>query len=452
MRFKVIVSILDRFNKSELLSKVLKNIVWQISDKLLRMGIGLFVGVWVARYLGPEQFGKWNYAIAFSALFGAVAGLGLDSLVVRELVRCKREEEDEIIGTTFYMRLAAAGLLCAAAIGLSMSIEKDGLTVALVGLITLSMIFQASNVVDFFFLSKMQSKNSVLAQNAAFVITAVVRVVLLVTRQPLLLFVAIALLEAFLASLFLLIAYRRSGRSPLAWRFSMNRAVGLLRDGWPFILTSLTAMLYMRIDQVMLGRMLGPKEVGVFSAAVKISEIWYFIPMSAMSSALPAIVATKEKSESEYLKRLQQLNDALFTFGLLVGLGMTFASHWVIALLYGGKFQGSAEILSLHIWSGVAICLGAAGSCWTLTENRQKVNIVKSTFGCIVNILLNLWLIPRMGARGAAMASVVAQFATCLLFFDAFTFKVFKIQVRSILMVSYFKLLGMRLSSGGRVC
>ena len=435
-----------------MLSKVLNNIAWQIGDKLLRMGVGLFVGVWVARYLGPEQFGKWNYAIAFSAIFGAMAGLGLDSLVVRELVRCKGENEDEIVGTTFYMRLAAAGLLCAVALGLSMAMEGDGLVVALVGLTTLSMVFQASNVVDFFFQSKMRSKNSVLAQNAAFVIAAVIRVVLLVTRQSLLWFAAVALLETILACLFQLQAYRRFGRSPLAWRFNGKRALALLRDGWPFILTSLTAMLYMRIDQVMLGRMLGPKEVGMFSAAVKISEIWYFIPMSIMSSALPIIVASKEKGEGEYVKRLQQLNDALFTFGLLVGLAMTFASPWVIALLYGGKFQGSAGILSLHIWSGVAICLGAAGSCWTLTENRQRVNIVKSVFGCVVNISLNLWLIPRLGARGAALASVVAQFATCLLFFDAFTFKVFKIQIRSILMVSYFKMLGARLGKRGNAC
>jgi len=452
MRPQWIGSILQRLRNSEVLSKVLNNIAWQIGDKLLRMGVGLFVGVWVARYLGPEQFGKWNYAIAFSAIFGAMAGLGLDSLVVRELVRCKGENEDEIVGTTFYMRLAAAGLLCAVALGLSMAMEGDGLVVALVGLTTLSMVFQASNVVDFFFQSKMRSKNSVLAQNAAFVIAAVIRVVLLVTRQSLLWFAAVALLETILACLFQLQAYRRFGRSPLAWRFNGKRALALLRDGWPFILTSLTAMLYMRIDQVMLGRMLGPKEVGVFSAAVKISEIWYFIPMSIMSSALPIIVASKEKGEGEYVKRLQQLNDALFTFGLVVGLGMTFASPWVIALLYGGKFQGSAGILSLHIWSGVAICLGAAGSCWTLTENRQRVNIVKSVFGCVVNISLNLWLIPRMGARGAALASVVAQFATCLLFFDAFTFKVFKIQIRSILMVSYFKMLGTRLGKRGSAC
>lgn len=452
MRPQWIGSILQRLRNSEVLSKVLNNIAWQIGDKLLRMGVGLFVGVWVARYLGPEQFGKWNYAIAFSAIFGAMAGLGLDSLVVRELVRCKGENEDEIVGTTFYMRLAAAGLLCAVALGLSMAMEGDGLVVALVGLTMLSMVFQASNVVDFFFQSKMQSRNSVLAQNTAFVIAAVIRVVLLVTRQSLLWFAAVALFETLLASLFLLLAYRRTGRRPLAWRFNGKRALALLRDGWPFILTSLTAMLYMRIDQVMLGRMLGPKEVGVFSAAVKISEIWYFIPMSIMSSALPIIVASKEKGEGEYVKRLQQLNDALFTFGLVVGLGMTFASPWVIALLYGGKFQGSAGILSLHIWSGVAICLGAAGSCWTLTENRQRVNIVKSVFGCVVNISLNLWLIPRMGARGAALASVVAQFATCLLFFDAFTFKVFKIQIRSILMVSYFKMLGTRLGKRGSAC
>jgi len=452
MRPQWIGSIAQRLRNSEVLSKVLNNIAWQIGDKLLRMGVGLFVGVWVARYLGPEQFGKWNYAIAFSAIFGAMAGLGLDSLVVRELVRCKGENEDEIVGTTFYMRLAAAGLLCAVALGLSMAMEGDGLVVALVGLTTLSMVFQASNVVDFFFQSKMRSKNSVLAQNAAFVIAAVIRVVLLVTRQSLLWFAAVALLETILACLFQLQAYRRFGRSPLAWRFNGKRALALLRDGWPFILTSLTAMLYMRIDQVMLGRMLGPKEVGMFSAAVKISEIWYFIPMSIMSSALPIIVASKEKGEGEYVKRLQQLNDALFTFGLLVGLAMTFASPWVIALLYGGKFQGSAGILSLHIWSGVAICLGAAGSCWTLTENRQRVNIVKSVFGCVVNISLNLWLIPRLGARGAALASVVAQFATCLLFFDAFTFKVFKIQIRSILMVSYFKMLGARLGKRGNAC
>lgn len=416
-------------------SRILENLAWLFFDRFLRMGVGLVVGLWVARYLGPEQFGAWNYAIAFAAFFGAFAGLGLDSIVVRNLVR-EPSRRDEFLGTAFGLRAGVGLLATLLSIAAFVRMEPhDPMAPALIALASAGIVFQSFGVIDCHFQSLVQSKYTVYAQNLAFLLVAAIRVALVKMEAPLLAFAAAGAFEILLGAAFLAVAYHRNHLSMRRWRFRGGVAVELLRDSWPLVLTGLAAMVYMRIDQVMLGNMMGNREVGLFSAAVRISEIWYFVPMAVVSTFYPSIVEARSRDHGAYMGRLQALNDGLFLMGLAVAVAMSFASGPIVRLLYGESYAGAGPILVLHVWTGVAICVGAASSCWTLTENVQRINLYKAFLGCGSNVLLNLWLIPRHGVQGAAAASVVAQCLACFSFFDRGTFAMFRMQMRSLLVV-----------------
>ncbi|OYY58513.1 MAG: O-unit flippase, partial [Hydrogenophilales bacterium 28-61-11] len=292
------------------LQKALINTGWLFGDKVLRMGVGLLVGVWVARYLGPEQFGLLNYAMAIVALFGAVASLGLNGIVVRDLVM-EPKTANETLGTTLLLQ-AIGGLLAfgLAVLAISFARPNDSLAKLLVAVLGFVMVFKCTDVVRYWFESQVKSKYVVWLENGIFLVLAVVKVGLILMEASLMAFVWAAFAESVLVAVGLLGVFARRGGALSAWRISYDRAKRLLKNSWPLILSGLAVMVYMRIDQIMLGQMLGDEAVGVYSAAVRISEVWYFIPTAIIASVFPAIVAAKKHSETLYRQRLQNLYNA----------------------------------------------------------------------------------------------------------------------------------------------
>ncbi|QEM69133.1 flippase [Geobacter sp. FeAm09] len=421
----------------EHLHGIIGNTGWLFLDKIVRMGVGLVVNVWVARYLGPAQFGLFNYAVAFVALFSALATLGLDGIVVREIVK-EPARRDEILGSVFAMKLAGgvATLLMAVA-AVSFLRHGDASTRLLVGIVAAGTIFQAFDVIDFWFQSQVRSKYTVYARNTAFLIIAGVKVFLILAAAPLTAFALAALAETALGAVGLVLAYRRSGLRLTAWRRSQGRCRELLRDSWPLILGSISVMLYMKIDQIMLGDMLGNAEVGIYTAATKISEVWYFIPSAIISSVLPAIIQTKNVHKDFYHRRLQRLFSLMAIMALLIAVPMTFLAPRIIFILYGDKFLPSVGVLQIHIWATLFVFLAGAQSVWDLTENMTRLALLRTLTGAVVNIVLNLFFISKYGAKGAAMATLASQF-TAVYLFDLFTERtrhLFIIKTKAILLL-----------------
>ena len=168
-------------------------------------------------------------------------------------------------------------------------------------------------------------------------------------------------------------------------------------------------MIYMRIDQIMIQEMLGEREVGLFSAAVRISEVWYFIPMIITASLFPSIVNAKKISEELYYARLQRLYTFMVWLAIAIALPMTFLSDWLVTLLYGESYREAGQVLMVHIWAGVFVFLGVASGRWLISENLQWIAFYRTFSGAIINIILNFVLIPIYGLIGAAIATVIAQ-------------------------------------------
>ena len=391
------------------LVKILDNIGWLFFDKILRMGVGLLVGVWIARYLGPEQFGLLNYAIAFTGLFGAIATLGLQSIVVRDIVR-DPDGAKLTLGTAALLQFIG-GLIACVLILISIAYLRpdDPLARSIVAILGAMLIFKASDIAVYWFESQVQSKYVVWVQNSVFLVFAVGKVTLILNKASLTAFVWLMLAEAILAALILIIVFGRFGKPYATLKANTKRAKTLLKDSWPLLLSSTAIVVYMKIDQIMLGEMVGEESVGIFSAAVKLSEAWYFVPMMIVTSVFPTIIANKQTNEALYIGRVQRLYNLLALISVTVGLIFNIISSWLITTLYGPSYEDAAAVLSIQIWSGIFVSMGIARGKWLLAEDLQHIGYWYIALAMVVNIVGNYFLIPLYEEIGAAIATVISQ-------------------------------------------
>lgn len=398
----------DRISGRHKLQAVLGNSGWLLSDKALRMGSSLIVGLWVARYLGPGQFGKLNFAIAFTGIFSAIATLGMDGIVVRDLAKSP-EKTDDILGSAFTLRVVAA-LIAFAIVMVWIFIMRHGdtLMIWMVVIIAAQFIFQPLNVIDLYFQSKVQSKYTVYATNAAYLLVTAVKIALLVLKASLVAFAWTISMEIAIASAFLLVVYRAKGLVITSWRAKLPIMRNLLQDSWPLILSGISIMISLRIDQVLIGQMLNDKQVGIYSAAARISEVWYFVPFAISASMLPMLVESKKQSDALYYERLQKYSNVLALISVAFAVFITIVAGPATRLLYGSAYTGSAGVLRILVWGGSLIPVSATWGNWMLLESRTKTMFYFQVFGAVLNLVLNLVLIPHLGIMGSAYATLIS--------------------------------------------
>lgn len=396
--------------------KYFKNTSWLLSEKIFRLAVSLFVGVWVARYLGPENFGLFSYAQSFVGLFITIATLGLDGIIVRELVN-DQTRRDQLVGTGLILKLMGAiGVLILLAVAIQFT-SNDNYTNFLVFIIASSTIFQSFNVIDFYFQSKVLSRFVVYANLVSLFLSSIAKIILIFLEAPLIAFAWVVLFDSFILACGLIYFYLKHSTLRIQrLTFKFEVAVSLLKDSWPLILSGIVISIYMKIDQVMIKEMIGSNAVGQYSAAVKLSEAWYFIPMVISSSMFPAILNAKKKSLSLYHARLQNLYDLLVWMAVIIAIPMTFLSDWLINLLYGEQFYQAGGVLMIYIWASVFVFLGVVSNKWYISENLQKFAFYRSLTGAVLNITLNYILIPLYGIYGAAFSTLISQAFASYLF------------------------------------
>jgi PST family polysaccharide transporter len=395
--------------------KAAANFGWLLAERAARLVLGVVVGFLVARHLGPESLGRLSYATALVTLAGSFASFGLDQVVRRDLLTAPDSAASLLAGSAlirFSAGLAAYAvviLLLLLGVGLS---EREGQLLAIVGL---TLLQPAGMVSDLWLQAHLKARYSVWAQTGALAAGAAVRLWLISTNASLAAFAWVVTLEAALAAAGITLLARRAGLrfGPGALRRETTRR--LVAEGWPLMFAGVAVVVYMKIDEVMLRHMAGAAAVGIYSAATRLTEIWYFLPMALGSSLLPALLRARERGAAADAVRLQQYYDlnAAVAYGLSVPLAL--AAPWVVAAAYGPAFAESAPIVSVHIWSSVFVFLGVARGQWLVNEGLQRFYLGATLAGALLNIALNLVMIPRWGGLGAALATVIAQAAAAWL-------------------------------------
>lgn len=383
------------------------NTGWVLAENLFNLTVGLFVGVYVARYLGPEQFGLLNYSISFVFIFGALARLGLNNIIVRNVILYP-ESRDEILGTSLALRIGGGFLLLAAVYVAVQFTNSDRLTRLLVMIIAAGYIIQSFDIIDYYFQSQVQARPVTKAKILALFFSSVIRLTLIGFNAHLIWFAVAVTLEECLKAIFYSTQYLRAGLRLSSWSFNNNQAKFLLRDSWPLILSGLAVFIYMRIDQIMIKEFLDARSVGLYAVSVKLSEVWFFVPLALVQSLYPAILTAKQSSEADYYHRLQQLYDGLIWISIAAALLLSFLGKWVVVLLYGQEYLEAGPVLIVLAWSGIFVSMNLISSKWLLTENMQFFAFVRNGLGAVFNILINLFLIPLWGIHGAAIATLLS--------------------------------------------
>jgi polysaccharide transporter, PST family len=397
-----------RFRRRTLLHKLIGNTAWQLVDKVLRLMTGLVVGIWVARYLGPSRYGLLNFSIAFVALFTPIGELGLPSIVIRDLVR-RPDDRGGILASSLILRVTGATLaivVCMAAIFLAEPGNSQSRILVLI--VVLSLLPQAWDVLDYDFQATMRSRPIALIRFTSFIISSAFRLGLIYAGASVAWFAWAILLEASLSAIFMNGLLRLERRNFPLTQVGIKEMKQLLTASWPFAIAGLSIMVYMRIDQVMLGQMLGDKAVGIFSAAVRISECWYFVPMAILASVAPALTAAHRRSEMEFQSKLVLFIRVVLILSIVIATIFTLCSKPLIELLYGHAYAAAADVLSIHAWAGVFVCLGVATGPWFVNSGITKIRMVHTLVGAVANVTLNTYMIPRFGPVGAAISTLVS--------------------------------------------
>jgi O-antigen/teichoic acid export membrane protein len=399
-------------NKS--IEKYFYNTSWLFVEQLVRMTVGLFIGVWTARYLGPDKYGVLSYAQSLVALFAAIATLGLNGIVVRELLK-KNVDSNLLLGTAFFMKLCG-GLVVLVCLYIAISIiPTDSYTKHIVFIIASYTVFQSFNVIDFYFQARVASKYVVYSNIAVLVISTPIKVLLLVYEAPLEAFALATVIDSIVLVGGLIYFYSQNKESVRNWRFSPTVALGLLKDSWPLILSSISISIGMRVDQVMLKNMIDETSVGFYAAGVKMAEVFNFIPMIIAQSIYPRIIEMdfgKERPKLIYMIRY------VFYFLVVFAIGVNLVSHLAVDLLYGAEYSKSIGVVDILIWSIPFTYLNIITSKILLKLNNNVSILLKQAALACINISLNIYLIPRYGIIGAALGTLLADFS--LIFFEIF--------------------------------
>ena len=395
--------------QSGFFKKIFGNSVWQISEKIITMLLGVIAISFVARYLGTEQYGWVNYIMSVVTLFTSFSTFGMERITINDIVS-KKYDKSEVLGTSLVIRIVGGIILIVIAQITLFILNGANLEAQIIGLIMGScMLFKASEVIEYYFQAQMNMKVISIIRCVTAVVVSITRILIVVFNLGVVGFAATYLVDAFVAGLLFYIWYKHRNKSK--FKVNKNYAKVVLSKCWYIAVAGLMSTIYMRIDQVMLGSMLANKsENGIYSAAVRIAEMWYFIPAAIITAFQPIIMQQKENNEIEYKRLMQKLYDIVAIVGVIFASIITIFGKIPVYILYGSEYLGAEKVLAISTWAGIFATLGGARSVWLITENLQKYTLLYTGIGCIINVVLNFILIPIYGAVGAAIATLTTQF------------------------------------------
>lgn len=422
-----------------------KNTSWLFGEKILRMIVALFVGVWVARYLGPEKFGLLSYAQSFVAIFSAFATLGLEGIVARELVKSKSEVE-KTLETSFWLKFFGAILLYIIIFIAFEFIPVENNTQKLIFIVAGTSFFHSFSVIELYFQSQVLGKLSVFSNLTSIFVGGIIKVLLIINNASLKLFAWVIFFESIILSIGYLYQYKKIRNIRFQFpKFNNFIAVKLLKDSLPLMIGSFSATIYMKIDQLMIKQYLSDEAVGIYAVSSRISEIPIFITAVITSSLFPAIIKANEFNYQLFIRRLQELNNLLVKIAFLISLVISLFSSIIIETLYGSSYVKSASILSIYVWSLIFIYLSNVSTVYFLTKNLVIHASMRLIIGAILNITLNVFLIEKYGLKGAAISTLISYSISSYFYNILFrkTLDNFKIQTKSLISIfnikSYFK-------------
>ncbi|RYY19184.1 MAG: flippase [Chitinophagaceae bacterium] len=393
----------------EALEKYVKNTGWLMMARVGSLAVKMLINIALANYLLKHKLGILNYPMTIATFFIAMAALGLDGFVTRELLK-NPEKEHKLLGTAFFMKLAG-GLIILPLVYLTYVVlnhfSQAGAPFYYVLIVSLTGVFQSFNIIDSYFQSRTQGKYIMRVQVVANLLSAATKGLFIILNLSLTWFVAALLFDAALLAFGYLYVYNQNGGKVFKWSFDRSLAKFLLAKSWPLALSAILVTVYMKIDQLMITQYLGAGPLGVYTNPVQWAESCYFIPVAIVMSVFPAIMNARRDDPERYQRRMQNLYDLMVWISLSLAICVSIAAPFIFSW-YNPEFAEGAHILSILIWASVFAFLGTASGQYLIAEGYTKLTMTRTAVGAVINIVLNIFWIPKYGIQGAAYATLIA--------------------------------------------
>lgn len=383
------------------------NMSWMFLGQMFSLLVSFFIGAWVARYLGPENYGVLSYSIAFVGIFGFISTLGVDGILSRELVNTP-EKRDELLGTAFRLKLFGGAIALFLSVASVLIFQTDPLVKILVSLFSFSFILQSIGIIGSYFNAEVKSKYNVKATLVATLVSSILKVVVILSGKGVIYLVVVFVLDALWQGIGLIRAYNNFGLRIKNWIFNKDLARKILKNSWPLMLASAAGFIALRVDQVMIGSILGNHEVGIYAVGVKLVEVWYFIPGIISTALFPAIINAKKTGLDLYKKRLKNFYILMVLLPIAMAIPITLLAKPIISIIFGVGYLEAIPVLKIYIWSSVGLFLGSAIGSYLMAENKVKTIFILNLITMLLNITLNFILIPKFGIIGSAWATLVS--------------------------------------------
>ena len=391
-------------------NRLFSNAAWIVGGKIVKALLTLIVTMLTARYLGPKNYGTINYAAGLVAFVAPLMKLGLSAILVRELVN-RKEEEGIILGTVTGLNLMASVLCIIGITAFSAIANNDEFeTIVVCAIYSMLLMFQALEMVQYWFQARLLSKYTAIASVCAYICTAMFQIILLITEKGVSWFAASNSIEYGILAITLLVIYARKDGQRLS--FSIQEAKRLLSVGRYYIFAEMMVVIFAQTDKIMLKFMIDSRAVGYYSAAVTCATMFGFVFAAIIDSARPVIIEAKQRSTAEFERNMTMLYSVIFYLAMAVSSFITLFAPLIVRIMYGADYAASVAPLRLIVWYIAFSLFGSVRNIWILAEKKQQYLWRINLCGAVANVVLNAILIPIWGIMGAAFASLVTQFFT----------------------------------------
>lgn len=387
--------------------KVINNAKWIIVCKAAQSVLQLIVGMLCARYLGPANYGLINYASSILTIVTPLMRLGFNATLVNELVE-DPDKEGEIMGTALMLNVLSS-LVCMAGIYAFTCVANRGdpTTILVCVLYSISLIFGALEMIQYWFQYKLLSKYSSVITLISYAVVSAYKIFLLISSKSVLWFAITNSIDYGIISICLVIIFHKHG---LRFSFSLSRAKMLLSASKHYILASMMVVIFQSTDRIMLTMFIGSRETGIYSAAVTCTAITQFVFLAIIDSFRPVILADKKENNERFEQGISRLYCVISYLALAQSIVFTLFANLIVRILYGSDYIATIPVLQILTWYNAFSYMGTIRNIWILAEKQQKYLWIINLSGALLNILMNAVLIPISGAKGAAIASLLTQF------------------------------------------
>ncbi|MGY3795226.1 flippase [uncultured Aquimarina sp.] len=430
------------FNKANTFfkNKFTNSAIYLLVEKVIRLIGNFIIFSEIAKYLGPSNFGIYNYSLAVFVILLTIANYGIHSLLVKYLCQKEEQKYDLYLGSAFAIKFSI-GLFCLIFIWCSYPLFfEDDIKGQLIFIVCLGLVFQSFSVIECWFEAKVENKVVSIIKIIFFLIYAFIIILSIKLGISLVTLCYLYVLEIVLRSIALVISYQKSGRNIFNFKIDRTITKDLLKNGLPLLLSSIAGIIYLKIDQIMIGEILNDNELGYYSGAVRFAEAIYFVPWIIANAIFPKIIENKNKNIKQHYIEFQKFASYFIYSSFFIALFLYSISYYLILFVLGDDYTASLPILKIHAWSIIFISLRCLVNKWFVLEGMYNKLFLLEIFGGLTNVALNIVLIPYIGISGAAFTSLfsyalISYFG--LLFFKK-SRKVFYIFTNSIFNPYYF--------------